>query len=97
MGWWFSDVVYGVWIGGVVCELLFDRYMVLEEIVCVMGLVLGLFLDIVIVNVFKEGKFWDCFFYVLFLVYFLEFFMGFKVGGIRIIIYGNDFYVGFEF
>uniref|UniRef100_A0A2K6N8N2 Plexin D1 n=1 Tax=Rhinopithecus roxellana TaxID=61622 RepID=A0A2K6N8N2_RHIRO len=91
-----SDVAHGVWIGGVACEPLPDRYTVSEEIVCVTGPAPGPLSDIVTVNASKEGKSRDRFSYVLPLVHFLEPPMGPKAGGTRITIHGNDLHVGSE-
>nr|XP_045241603.1 plexin-D1 isoform X3 [Macaca fascicularis] len=91
-----SDVAHGVWIGGVACEPLPDRYTVSEEIVCVTGPAPGPLSDIVTVNASKEGKSRDRFSYVLPLVHSLEPPMGPKAGGTRITIHGNDLHVGSE-
>ncbi|PNJ37068.1 PLXND1 isoform 7 [Pongo abelii] len=91
-----SDVAHGVWIGGVACELLPDRYTVSEEIVCVTGPAPGPLSDVVTVNASKEGKSRDRFSYVLPLVHSLEPTMGPKAGGTRITIHGNDLHVGSE-
>uniref|UniRef100_A0A8I3WCZ4 Plexin-D1 n=1 Tax=Callithrix jacchus TaxID=9483 RepID=A0A8I3WCZ4_CALJA len=60
-----SDVAHGVWIGGMACEPLPDRYTVSEEIVCVTGPAPGLLSDVVTVNASKEGKSRDRFSYVV--------------------------------
>ncbi|KAK1332376.1 hypothetical protein QTO34_007050 [Cnephaeus nilssonii] len=60
-----SDVAHGVWIGGVACEPLADRYTVSEEIVCATGPAAGAFSDVVTVNVSKEGKSRERFSYVV--------------------------------
>ncbi|XP_016797365.2 plexin-D1 isoform X2 [Pan troglodytes] len=91
-----SDVAHGVWIGGVACEPLPDRYTVSEEIVCVTGPAPGPLSGVVTVNASKEGKSRDRFSYVLPLVHSLEPTMGPKAGGTRITIHGNDLHVGSE-
>ncbi|XP_063560232.1 plexin-D1 isoform X2 [Gorilla gorilla gorilla] len=91
-----SDVAHGVWIGGVACEPLPDRYTVSEEIVCVTGPAPGPLSGVVTVNASKEGKSRDRFSYVLPLVHSLEPTMGPKAGGTRITIHGNHLHVGSE-
>ncbi|KAF6100644.1 plexin D1 [Phyllostomus discolor] len=91
-----SDVAHGVWIGGVACEPLADRYTVSEEIVCVTGPAAGAFSDVVTVNASKEGRSRERFSYVLPLVHSLEPAMGPKAGGTRITIHGSDLHVGSE-
>ncbi|XP_045146066.1 plexin-D1 [Echinops telfairi] len=90
------DVAHGVWIGGVACEPLADRYTVSEEIVCATGAAPGPFSDGVTVNVSKEGRSHERFSYVLPLVLSLEPAMGPKAGGTRITIHGSHLDVGSE-
>ncbi|KAM6216563.1 plexin-D1 [Rhynchocyon petersi] len=91
-----KDVTHGVWIGGVACEPLADRYTVSEQIVCTTGPALGPFLDVVTVNASKEGRSKERFSYVLPLVHVLEPSMGPKAGGTRITIHGSHLDVGSE-
>ncbi|KAM5279662.1 plexin-D1 [Ctenodactylus gundi] len=91
-----SDVAHGVWVGGVACALLADRYRVSEEIVCVTGPAPGPFTDVVVVNASREGTSRERFSYVLPQVYSLKPAMGPKAGGTRLTIRGSDLHVGSE-
>ncbi|XP_007517198.2 plexin-D1 [Erinaceus europaeus] len=91
-----ADVVHHVWVGGVACEPLADRYSVSEQIVCVTGPAPGPFSDVVTVNTSKEGKSRERFSYVLPLVHSLEPAMGPKAGGTRLTVHGNHLHIGSE-
>ncbi|NWT88513.1 PLXD1 protein, partial [Lanius ludovicianus] len=92
----FSDILGAIRVGSVPCTPLPDRYVVSETVVCQTGEAQEAFLDVVTVNVSREGRSRERYSYVLPVVQSIAPPNGPKAGGTRVTIRGSRLDVGSE-